>query len=198
MSSIRPYSPGDEPELASVCLRTAASGEDATGMLADDDLWAQLFVLPYVEHDPACAFVVETDDGRVAGYVVAAADTDAFETWFRDSWWPRFAERWPEPARVSNRQDELLRYAYGRGSQAIPYTAEYPAHLHIDLLPELQQQGYGRQLIEALKGALRAAGVPGLHAVPAIDNTGAARFYERVGFEERAREDRIVIFGMRL
>ncbi|HWD69193.1 MAG TPA: GNAT family N-acetyltransferase [Solirubrobacteraceae bacterium] len=198
MQRIRPFSPGDEPALASICLRTAASGGDATGLLEDDEIWGEVFVLPYVEREPRLAFVVETDDGRVGGYVVASADTDAFERWFRESWWPQFAERWPEPVQDGSAQDGLLRYAYSRGSEPSPYAREYPAHLHIDLLPELQRQGLGGQLIEALVAALRAAGVTGLHAVPSAANAGAARFYERLGFSEVAREANLIVFGMRL
>lgn len=198
MSRIRPYRPGDEAELASVCLRTADSGGDATGMLEDDELWANLFVLPYVERHPELAFVVETDAGHVSGYIVAAADTDAFERWFRSSWWPRFAQRWPQPAAELSEQDRLLRYAYARGAEPNPYVAAYPAHLHIDLLPELQRQGFGRQLIAALVEALRAAGVSGLHAVPFAQNAGAVRFYERLGFSEVVREANLIVFGMRL
>jgi ribosomal protein S18 acetylase RimI-like enzyme len=198
MSSIRPFRLGDEAELSAVCLQTADSGADATGLLDDDELWAQLFVLPYVAHDPELAFVVETDDGRVAGYVVAVADTDAFERWFRDTWWPAFAERWPEPAAESSAQDRLLRYAYSRGRTLNHHSAEYPAHLHIDLLPELQRQGFGRRLIDALKDALRDAGVHGVHAIPRADNTPAVSFYERLGFDEITREDTVIVFGMRL
>ena len=33
----------------------------------------------------------------------------------------------------------------------------YPAHLHIDLLPELQGQGMGRRLIDTLRAALADA-----------------------------------------
>jgi ribosomal protein S18 acetylase RimI-like enzyme len=198
MSSIRPYRLGDEAELSAVCLQTADSGADATGLLDDDELWAQLFVLPYVAHDPELAFVVETDDGRVAGYVVAVADTDAFERWFAQTWWPAFAQRWPEPAGQSSAQDRLLGYAYSRGAGTNPHSAEYPAHLHIDLLPELQRQGFGRRLIDALKQALRDAGVRGLHVVPRADNLPAVSFYERLGFAELAREGTVVVFGMRL
>lgn len=167
-------------------------------MLDDDELWAHLFVLPYVAHDPEFAFVVETDDGRVAGYVVAAADTDAFERWFRESWWPQFADRWPLPEAELSEQDGLLHYAYARGSEPNPYAAAYPAHLHIDLLPELQRRGLGRQLIEALKRALREAGVPGLHVVPRADNAPAVSFYERLGCEELGRDERAIVFGIRL
>src|SRR5690606_16287153 len=61
---IRPFRSGDEPDLARICLLTADAGGDATGVLEDDDLWARIFVLPYVARHPEFAFVVETDDGR--------------------------------------------------------------------------------------------------------------------------------------
>ena len=71
MAHLRSFRPGDEPALAEICLRTADTGSDATGILDDDDIWAAVFVLPYVARHPELAVVVETDDGRVAGYAVA-------------------------------------------------------------------------------------------------------------------------------
>jgi ribosomal protein S18 acetylase RimI-like enzyme len=198
MPQIRPFRPGDESALASVCLRTAASGGDATGLLADDDIWASIFVLPYLEHDPVFASVVVADSGEPAGYIVATGDTDAFESWFADTWWPRFAERWPEPAEELTRQDRLLRYAYSRRGGRNPYAAAYPAHLHIDLLPQLQRQGFGRRLIELLQQQLRDAGITGLHVVPGAANAGAVSFYERLGFTRLASEPGIVLFGIEL
>jgi len=195
---IRPFRPGDEPDLARICLLTADAGGDATGVLEDDDLWARLFVLPYVARHPEFAFVVETDDGRVAGYIVGAPDTRAFEEWFRDEWWPRFAAQYPKPDAERSRQDGILIYAYGRGPGAEPYGDEYPAHLHIDLLPELQGQGWGRRLIETLVAALREAGVTGLHLVAANENTGALAFYPRVGFSPLPSHEGVQAFGMRL
>jgi ribosomal protein S18 acetylase RimI-like enzyme len=203
MPHIRPYRPGDEAALASICLRTAASGRDATGLLDDDDVWASIFLLPYLEHDPAFASVVEADDGKLGGYIVAAADTHAYETWFAESWWPRFAQRWPEPAKQLTvqeltAQDGLLRYAYGRRAGLNPYAAAYPAHLHIDLLPDVQRQGWGRRLIETLQRQLHEAGITGLHVVPGENNPDAQAFYKRVGFTELAREPGIVVFGTEL
>jgi ribosomal protein S18 acetylase RimI-like enzyme len=198
MPHIRPYRPGDESALASICLRTAASGDDATGLLEDDDIWASMFLLPYLEHDPAFASVVEDDDGELGGYIVAAADTDAYESWFAETWWPRFAQRWPEPAQELTPQDGLLRYAYSRRSGLNPHAAAYPAHLHIDLLPEFQRQGFGRRLIETLQRQLRKADITGLHAVPSADNAGALTFYERLGYTELSPEPGIVVFGIEL
>ena len=198
MTRIRPLQPGDEPALADICLRTADVGADATGILDDDDLWAEVFVLPYAVRHPDLAFVVETDDGRVAGYIVSAPDTDDFEEWFRDKWWPQFAHRWPRPDEERTRQDGTLLYAYGRRPGREPYAQGYPAHLHIDLLPELQGQGWGRRLIDTLIGALRGRGVTGLHIVASSDNTGAIAFYPHVGFEPLPSHEGVQAFGRAL
>jgi ribosomal protein S18 acetylase RimI-like enzyme len=198
MPRIRPFRPGDEPALSHICLKTADAGADATGVFADDDIWGEVFVLPYVARHPDFAFVVEADDGRVVGYVVGAPDTDAFEEWFQQEWWPRFAERWPKPVAVESRQDGTLTYAYGRKPGAEPYSAAYPAHLHIDLLPELRGQGFGRVLIETFVGRLRDAGVTGLHLVADARNEGAIAFYPRVGFTPLDSHEGVRAFGRAL
>lgn len=184
MTRIRPFAPGDEPALARICLRTADAGGDATGVLEDDDLWAELFVLPYVARHPEYALVVESDDGRAVGYLVGAPDTRAFEAWFRTDWWPARGARWPRPDIERTRQDGILIYAYGRRAGAEPYGDSYPAHLHIDLLAEYQRQGFGRRLMQRLLSALDERGVPGLHLTLAAANTAARAFYDRVGFHE--------------
>lgn len=198
MTRIRPFQPGDEPALAEVCIKTADAGTDATGVLSDDGIWPAIFVLPYAARHPEYAFVVETDDGRVVGYVVAAPDTDDFEAWFRDVWWPRFGDRFVRPSQNATREDDVLMYAYDRAPGAEPYSAQYPAHLHIDLLPEVQGQGWGRQLIERLKLALREAEVPGLHLVAGAENAGALAFYPRIGFEPLPSAQGVQAFGMTL
>ena len=182
MSGIRPFRPGDEPALEEICVRTGDAGADATGIFDDDAIWGHIWVLPYAERHPDLAFVVEDDEGRVAGYAVATDDTDAFEEWFGAEWWPRHARRWPRPDRERTRQDGALLYAYGRGSKPEPHAAAFPAHLHIDLLPHLQGQGWGRRLIDAVTVALRARGASGVHLVASAQNTGALAFYTRLGF----------------
>lgn len=198
MSRIRPFRAGDEAAVAAVCLQTADAGADATGMFEDDAIWAQIFVLPYVHRHPDLSFVVESDDGRVVGYIVCAPDTDGFEDWFHDEWWPERGGRWPEPESEQSRQDGTLIYAYSRRAGAEPYGDDYPAHLHIDLLPEAQGQGWGRELIATLVAALRERGVTGLHLVASTDNTGAIAFYPRVGFTPIPSHAGVQAFGMDL
>lgn len=183
MPSIRPYRPADRAALFDICVQTADAGSDATGLVSDDELWGLLFAVPYVERHPDLAWVVEADDGRTVGYIVATDDTDAFEQWFRDEWWPQLTGRFPRPVDSKTREDELVDGAYKRGPGRNPNAGEYPAHLHIDLLPETQGQGMGRKLIATLFTELTRRDVSGLHLGMDPNNIGAAVFYERLGME---------------
>jgi ribosomal protein S18 acetylase RimI-like enzyme len=193
MTHIRAFRVGDEAELADICLRTADAGVDATGVLTDDSIWAEIFVLPYVARHPTLAFVVEGDSG-VCGYAVATPDTQAFEEWFRAEWWPARSARFGRPG-GNLREVEILGYADARGTGAAPYADTYPAHLHIDLLPELQGQGFGRALIERIGDELRTVGVSGLHLVASAGNTAALAFYDRLGFTRLPSDPGVQAFG---
>lgn len=196
MSHIRSYHPDDRSALFKICVRTADAGADATGLLRDDELWGLLFAVPYAERHPDLAWVVEADDGRVIGYIVATDDTDSFEQWFRNEWWPQFSERFPRPLDPRTREEELINDAYRRGSRQHPNAAEYPAHLHIDLLPEAQGQGLGRRLIETLFVELTRRGVRGLHLGMDPRNAGAAVFYERLGMKRLLTDPGEQSFGV--
>ena len=179
---IRSYQPTDFDAVSAICVQTAEAGADATGLYVSDDLMPDIFVRPYVTFEPSLAFVV--DDGAVGGYIVGTADTRAFVRRFTSDWLPAFAERYEHTEPVVS-QDDLIRHlGHWPERMLIPEIDDYPAHLHIDLLPRLQGQGLGRQLIETLIAALRERGVPGLHLSMDAANTGARAFYDRLGFVE--------------
>ena len=188
MPEIRPYRPADRDQVARICLQTAAGGGDATGVYSDDALMPEVFALPYVEFAPELAFVV-ADGDRVLGYVIGVADTAAFARWWKREWAPGFATRHPSPGATTGREPafteaQLIEAGTSPDRMLIAELAEYPAHLHIDLLPELQGRGFGRRLIETLRAALAERGVPGVHLGMDAANTGARQFYDRLGFHE--------------
>lgn len=188
MYVIRPYQPDDRDGVALVCLRTAAGGGDATGVYSDDTLMPEVFALPYVDYAPELAFVV-SDGQRVVGYVLGVADTAAFIEWWKREWAPGFAARHPSPGAPTAHEPgfteaQLIEAGVNPERLRIPELDEYPAHLHIDLLPELQGRGFGRRLIDTLRAALAARGVPGVHLGLDAANVGARAFYDRLGFRE--------------
>ncbi|GAB6858928.1 N-acetyltransferase family protein [Microbacterium xylanilyticum] len=199
MARIRPFRSEDVDGLYDVCVKTADVGGDATGMLSDDALWGDLFAVPYALRDPGLCWVVEAEDGRVIGYVVATDDTNAFAAWFRDEWWPSRRDRYrhsgaPEPTA----QDRFLAYGDRQAPRGDAIARDYPAHLHIDLLPETQGQGLGRRLIDTLLAELGRRGVPALHLSMNADNAAAGAFYERLGFTQFATGEGSTTYGIRI
>jgi GNAT superfamily N-acetyltransferase len=64
----------------------------------------------------------------------------------------------------------------------MPELADYPAHLHIDLLPDYQGKGYGRALMQRMFAALADDGAPSVYVGMVTANTDARTFYDRLGF----------------
>ncbi|MGH8966570.1 MAG: GNAT family N-acetyltransferase [Actinomycetes bacterium] len=185
---IRPYRSADRDDVARICLLTGASGVDATGIYSDDTLVPDVSALPYLEYAPDLAFVV--DDGeRVVGYVIGVADTAAFIEWSQQAWVPGFAARHPAPGASTGHtpsvSEELLVWL-GQHPEVtrIPELDDYPAHLHINLLPDVQGRGLGRRLIDTFRSALAARGVPALWLGVDAANVSALAFYSRLGFHE--------------
>jgi GNAT superfamily N-acetyltransferase len=95
--------------------------------------------------------------------------------------------------------DEMLALHYRPERLLWPGLPEYPAHLHIDLLPGFQGNGYGRKLIDAFC-ASAADAAAGVHVCVVSENTPALAFYERLGFRAIAVEDPgpVVYLGLAL
>ncbi|MFC1433437.1 GNAT family N-acetyltransferase [Streptacidiphilus sp. N1-3] len=192
--TIRPYRPADHDAMYDICIRTGNHGGDATGLYTDPRILPDIFTGPYLALEPQLAFVLTDSGDRAIGYVIGTADTPAFVTAYRERWLPTVADRYPEGGgneRDAQRIGEL-RHPEWMWSEAV---ADYPAHLHIDLLPEAQGRGAGRAMIEHFLAALRALGVRRVHLGMSSANTGARAFYDRLGFHELSRSEFGVLMG---
>ncbi|GIG55453.1 GNAT family N-acetyltransferase [Demequina activiva] len=190
---MRPAVEADHDAIARICLLTGASGSDATGLFCDDEAIADVYATPYLHGPGGFALVWDEGDGAV-GYVLGTASTRAFQDWFVESWWPS------RPPREQQTQGDrwLLPSAKDPDRMLIDAVDAFPAHLHIDLLPQAQGRGAGRSLIEAACALLAERGAPGVHLVAGKDNEGAQAFYPRVGFEPIAQDGGSVTFARRL
>ncbi len=144
-----------------------------------------VFAGPYVDLQPELAFVVESggpeSSGRVVGYVIAAADTRAFVDRVRSDWVSEFEAKYCPPTLADA---PIVAMGTDPERMLIPEVDEFPAHLHINLLPEVQGRGLGRVLIDRLRAELAARGIRGLHLTMDPDNLPARSFYDRLGFVE--------------
>ena len=73
--------------------------------------------------------------------------------------------------------------------------ADFPAHGHIDLLPEAQGAGWGTQMMTLMMNALRDAGASGMYLDVSVDNLRAQKFYSTLGFSEIQRTDESCYLG---
>jgi ribosomal protein S18 acetylase RimI-like enzyme len=195
---IRPYEAHDLDRLYEICLRTGASGEDASRLVVEPRLFGELYAAPYGVLEPEHAFVVDDGSGTAIGYVLGALDTRAFEARCETEWWPALRERHPIGSGANELDELLIRMLHHPPRAEDDVLAGYPSHLHVDLLPEAQGAGWGRALMEALQHALRADGSPGVHLGVSDQNRRALGFYAHLGFEELSANGLTHTLGLRL
>ncbi|KZM33448.1 GNAT family N-acetyltransferase [Oerskovia enterophila] len=178
--------PAEVECLYDICLRTGADGGDATARYRDPRLLGEVYLGAYLALEPDLAFVVDDGTGAV-GYVIGTADTREFEARSEREWWPALRERYPLDSFPEGSEDHgLVAQIHSRGPAEQAVVDLYPAHLHVDLLPQAQGGGNGRRLLETLFDALRERGVPGVHLGVSETNASAIGFYEHLGFERLA------------
>ena len=64
---------------------------------------------------------------------------------------------------------------------------DFPADLHVNLMPEARGHGLGRALMDRWFGRLAELEVPGVHLGTWGENTSAIAFFEAVGFVETGK-----------
>ena len=180
---VRPYRESDRDAVYEVCIATGHGGTDARGVYRRPDILPEIFAGPHLAFEPEFAFVLE-DAGAVVGYTLGTADTAAHAARFRAEWLPAAAIRFPALDHPAGDLDEyMVDLLHTPERKVRPELADdYPAHLHVDILPAHQGAGHGRALIETLLGALATAGVPGVHLSTLHTNTSSVAFYTRLGF----------------
>lgn len=167
---IRPYQPKDYENCRDICQFTSSLPK-----LSKDTL-CTLYCEYYIENEPENAFVLADDDDNCIGYIICAENYKKFIKGFKATKLKKLKQLCPKEARMK-RVSFLMDRIAGR---------KYPAHLHIDLMPEGRNKGYGTEMINTLIAHLKAKGVKGLHLGVGASNTAAHRFYERNGFKRFA------------
>lgn len=194
---IRPSHPSDLCALYRICLLTGDSGKDASALFNDPELLGHIYVAPYLVYEPELCFTL-TRNHIPCGYVLGARDSAAFYARCERDWYPVLRARYPlPPAENTSADAEMIRQIHHEFKEHPDLTA-YPAHLHIDLLPEAQGHGLGRQMMAALLNRMRELGVPAVHLGVGARNTNAIAFYEHIGFQKIKAYPGWIAYGMQL
>jgi ribosomal protein S18 acetylase RimI-like enzyme len=187
---IRPARADDLTAAYHICLKTGDRGKDGEPFYRDDpDALARIYVGPYFKFALELGVVLEDAQG-VCGYSLGALDTRVFFARYETEWRPALVARFPapsgDPVRWTRVQQIHHLYHHPDYFAPEPY-ADFPSHLHIDLLERAQGRGFGRRMIEQVLANLRDRGSPGAHLGVSTHNVPAQGFYARLGFREIAR-----------
>ena len=180
---VRPYRADDRPQIRDICYRTGYLGDPVDWFWRDRSSFEDLFSSWYTDAEPESLWVADRG-GKAVGYLFGCTDTARAEG----------------PARAA------LRAVLERGLLLRPGTAgffwrcigdvlrdlgfppgdlidpRWPAHLHVNLLPEARRQGVGAALMHSWLDRLREQRVPGCHLGAFVENTSGIAFFERMGF----------------
>lgn len=186
----------DLPGAYRTCLLTGDAGQDASALHRDADLLGHVYVGPYIVQGTGTQLVL-VDEAGVAGYLLSADDTLAFEAWAESAWWPPLRVRYPL-LDDGSRDAELIHDIHEPPRTPAELVGSFPAHLHLDLQERARGRGLGRALVERLLSDLGGRGVGGVHLKVDRSNAPAIGFYEHLGFREASRESGTLLMGRRL
>jgi GNAT superfamily N-acetyltransferase len=174
--------------------------ETADDSLKVEPLWtigSFIWCRPYLHLSPSTCFVVDDGTGRAVGYIIGTPDTTKFcEDWHKSyvpamepelNSLPSIDAQAENKENIAQRRDSLVdlirtnprKLMFGSYEEQL---RSYPGHLHIDILPSHQRQGFGRKLIGAFKDAAKAESCPGAYLGMIASNDNAKKFYESIGF----------------
>ena len=194
---IRNYHITDLSSLYRICLLTGHNGDDASPFLKDPELVGHLFAAPYAIFEPELCFIL-LKDYTPSGYVLGTQNSIKFYEQCEKNWYPELRIRYPMPPKNNvSLESNFIRYLH-QNHFAIEGLEDYPAHLHIDILPVAQSKGYGRKLIEVFLNRLQYQGIKGVHLIVGKKNQNAIGFYKQIGFNEIKKLGDSLVFGQKI
>ena len=195
---VRKFQEEDRPGLYHICLATGDSGANAVHLYDQKDMLGEIYVGPYLTFQPDLSFTLIQDG--VAGYALAALDTTSFEDTLSKDWWPLILEKYNgrSPENFNEREKNLYSYIQNPPLRSKEIVAQYPSHLHIDLLEKAQGRGIGKAMMLVVLETLRAQGSEGVHLGMGAQNARAFIFYTKLGFTLLDKNDNEWTMGLKL
>ena len=186
----------DLHELRRICLETGDSGKDATHLHKLPELVGDIYVAPYVIHEPNFAYALLAEN-KVVGYLMGVLDTKSFENILVEKYWPIAKAKYEQiDFEITPSDQELLAELDKQGFSNQELIKKYPSHLHIDIVESHQSAGYGKSMIAFLLSELKQAGSSGVHLHMSASNDRARVFYKKFGFIEVFEDANECIMGL--
>lgn len=163
--SIRPATASDRSSLSRICLLTGDAGKSAEDEYHFAELLGLIYAEPYVVVSPWFGFVLVHSalDGseEILGYILGTPDTRRFESGIEKDWYPSYRRKYPKspyPAGATSSDKQMIDRIYKPDTTPQGVIDVSQAHIHIDLLPKAQGQGWGTKLMSKAVAYLKEQG----------------------------------------
>lgn len=170
MAGIRKYLEKDKANLRKICLETSSF---PTENEFDRNFLYLLYNDYYTECEKDNCFVFADDNDEAVGYILCAEDFDKYIYMMEKLYLPKLSYLGKKYRTIAEGEIFVHRI----------FRRKYPAHLHIDILPEYRSKGVGTQLTDTLKEHLKSKGCKGLMLSAGANNKKAIKFYKKNGFK---------------
>ena len=196
--NIRSYQSGDRDAVYDICLKTGDSGKDASNQFTDPLALGHIYAGPYMEYEPQSVFILNNGK-NLSGYIMGTMDSKAFYDWMYNEWFQLLRNTYTQPSgdpsRWSRTEKTINIYFTEMNKKLFE---EFPAHLHIDLLPIAQGKGQGKLMMDHYISHLVNNDIKGVHLELSITNKRAFNFYKRYGMSELERDDDSIFMGLHI
>jgi GNAT superfamily N-acetyltransferase len=143
-------------------------------------VWRELFSIPRHVYSYSHALVAETD-GQVVGLLLGLGEPSFAEAQRAMGKEIRF--RWFSIMRIRHLLGLLLAIADMAGTFEPLLPEDYTVQA-LSVLPQARRRGIATALMERAEGEARSMGMKRMVLDVVVDNAGARRFYEHLGFQE--------------
>lgn len=185
---IRPYRSADRSAVRRICCETGDRGDPVESLYSDRELVADIVTRYYTDFEPDCSWVAEVN-GSVAGYLTGALSTRRYaRVMARRIVAPAALRALLRGALLRAETWRMLRSGFrnlrNHGRRFQGDLDRFPAHIHINLLPDARGRGMGRQLLRAFSELAASRAVAGVHVTVRADHPRGIAFFRRMGFAE--------------
>ena len=196
--NIRSYQSGDRDAVYDICLKTGDSGKDASHLFTDPLALGHIYAGPYMEYEPQSVFILNNGK-NLSGYIMGTMDSKSFYDWMYNEWFQLLRNTYSQPSGDPSRwsrTEKTINIFFTEMNKKL--FEEFPAHLHIDLLPIAQGKGQGKLMMDHYISHLVNNDIKGVHLELSITNKRAFNFYKRYGMSELERDDDSIFMGLHI
>lgn len=180
------YRPVYRETVRRICCETALRGQPVDPLFPDREVVADLVTRYYTDFEPEATWLA-VSESRVVGYLTGCLDSGRYRWLMGACVIPQGIGRavlrgdlgYPQTWHLAG---AALRTVWLNGCHRAWPPAEYPAHLHLNLVEGFRGQRIGEQLLLRFLDHVQHTGGRGVHAAVRGENTSARRFFERMGF----------------